>query len=355
MHDELLLNTLHPIEERTFVNLLVKAIKIHRIALTKYKDELICKYYKKEYNIFRNDSISIGHILALIIYTDCSQLCTAFRQTYRRIDGETTSEQVEARHQQFYHLGRLLFEAVEFYGTRMRHNLTVYHGLSTVLHFGQFTAYFNQPISTTTDITTAHQFSQSTGIILALKTSTNHKHSDNRIPKYLGVSWFSSFPNEDEKLFYGLYVRFKISDIIMGSNLQQHVTELSALNRIQQILTNFKVEWNLQNERDQAMIRMLAAMIISQQENKQNDKSKHSKYAWELFDYFCKHKDRHQIIIQNFMSLPPDLYHALFIQNTNQLSFIPISQVFPFMLELTLNELEIGHLSKFYDSIGLIK
>ena len=95
LHDELLLNTLHPIEERTFCQLLIKAIKIHQIAATKYRNDLICKYYKKEYNIIRNTPISIAHILALIIYTDLSQFCTAFRQTYRKLDGETTTKDVE--------------------------------------------------------------------------------------------------------------------------------------------------------------------------------------------------------------------------------------------------------------------
>ena len=194
LHDEMLLNTLHPIEERTFCNLLIKAMKIHQIALRNYKKELICKYYKMEHHIIRNDPITIAHILALIIYTDLSSFCTAFRQTYRKLDGETSTKQVETRHKQLYHYSRFLFEAIEFFGSKMKRDLTVYHGLSVILYFGQFTAYFNQPISTTTDLTTAHQFSQSKGVILALKTSTNHKLNSNRIPKYLAVSWLSAFP-----------------------------------------------------------------------------------------------------------------------------------------------------------------
>ena len=124
--------------------------------------------------------------------------CTIFRQTYRKLDGETTTKQVEDRHKQLYHFIRYLFEAIEFYGSRMKTNLTVYHGLSVVLHFGQFTAYFSQPVSTTTDFTQAQQFSQSTGIILQLKSGTNYGVNRNRIPKYLKVSWLSAFPDEAE-------------------------------------------------------------------------------------------------------------------------------------------------------------
>ena len=41
LHDELLYNKLHAIDESTFSNLLIKATKIHKIATTTYSDELI--------------------------------------------------------------------------------------------------------------------------------------------------------------------------------------------------------------------------------------------------------------------------------------------------------------------------
>eukprot|EP01084_Bolivina_argentea_P018792 34970_1 len=203
--------------------------------MTEYKNTLICKYFHKEYNILRNEPITIRHLLALIIYTDISAFCTVFRQTYRRINDEVTDEQVVQRHKQLYQYGRTLYEAVEFFGKEMDANLTVYHGLKEVLYFERFTAYFNQPISTTLSKIKASEFADGVGIILKLKSGSKRK-----APKYLLVSFLSDFPHEDEKLFYN--VRFQIYDIIEAHNLQSHKKELLMLNLFQKIIANHTVD-----------------------------------------------------------------------------------------------------------------
>ena len=158
---------------------------------------MIRKYFKNEYNIIMNHLIQLCHILALIIYTDLSSFCTVCHQTYPKLDGETTTKQVEDGHKELYHISRCLYESIEFYGTRMERNLTVYHGLSVVLRFEPFTSYFNQPISTTA----AHQFSQSKDIILALQSDTEYKTNNKRVPEYLVVSWSSPFPTKMRNYF----------------------------------------------------------------------------------------------------------------------------------------------------------
>ena len=322
LYDELLLNELHPIDEPIFCNLLTKAIKHHDIAVTKYQNEFGCKYYKREYGILRNDPIGLPHILCLIIYTDVTDFCSEFRSTYRKIDGETTTKEVESRHVQLYHFSRYLFESVEFYGFRMQKSLTVYHGLNKLLYFGNFNAYFNQPISTTTDLNTAQQFATKggNGIILSLKAGTNYKNNRNRMPKYLSVSWLSVFPNEDEKLFYGAYVRFKISDI-MDHTLHQHQQIMQLYNKFQDLLDNIDVEWDENKESGQHMIETLVILLRHQQSNSnpsnadehmKNSPIEITEYARELFDYFCKHRERRNITIRNFSSLPSILYQQLF-------------------------------------------
>eukprot|EP01084_Bolivina_argentea_P096732 173890_1 len=134
------------------------------------KGKFICKYFKREYNIIRNEPIGIRHILAIIIYTDMTAFCTSFRATYRRIETETEEFEVVERHKQMYFYARSLYEAVEFFGRYMNKKLTVYHGLNKVMNFEQFTAHFNQPVSTTTDKIVAQKFSQNVGIILVLRS-----------------------------------------------------------------------------------------------------------------------------------------------------------------------------------------
>lgn len=250
IHEELTHNTLCPLSETTYHNLLVKAIKKREIALKTYGDELFCKYYdrfvtilansfivlimiafvRRDYNIMRNEPIQVRHILAIVVYTDMSDFCTAFRATYRRLDKEHNDSQVSERHLQLYHFARSLYEAAEFFGRAMTPDLTLYHGLNKVLYFSKFTEYFKQPISTTPSfqkgieslfVTLSHEdrsrfriyplindsaleFSRGKGIILCLKSAALNYHDPSQIPKFLSVAWLSSFPNEEEKVFCDL-------------------------------------------------------------------------------------------------------------------------------------------------------
>eukprot|EP01084_Bolivina_argentea_P294497 506720_1 len=82
-YHELIFNKLWKFNETMFCNLLTKAIRKHEVALVEYA-ELYCKYYDYKYNIIRNEQIGIAHIFSIIVYTDMSQFCKNFRQTYRK-------------------------------------------------------------------------------------------------------------------------------------------------------------------------------------------------------------------------------------------------------------------------------
>merc|ERR1719317_215976 len=120
----------------------------------------------------------------------------------------------------------------------MGHSLAVYHGLSIKLLFEKFTAYFNQPISTTTSYIVAHQFSKGLGVILKLMVAANVLGDIKKIPKYISVSWMSSFPGEEELLFYGRNVIFAVADIAEAENHTMHANELALYNLFQQLVLN---------------------------------------------------------------------------------------------------------------------
>ena len=75
--------------EDQFYKQLSKAINIHH-HIGKRDGDLLCKFYKREYNIVRNDPIGVGHILALSIYTYVSGFCTKFRET--QVNNKWTSK-----------------------------------------------------------------------------------------------------------------------------------------------------------------------------------------------------------------------------------------------------------------------
>eukprot|EP01083_Nonionella_stella_P120906 362797_1 len=334
IHDEMTSNALCALGEPEFQHLLVKAIKLHQVALSKlYREHFIAKYYDRQYNIARNESIGLRHILAIVTYTDMSDFCTAYRSTYRMIEKETETHHVTARHRQLYFYSRTLFEAIQFFGQSMEPSLKVYHGLNKVLHFESFAAFFNQPISTTTDINTAFQFANGKGIILTLKSGAKYANDPSRIPKYLAVSWLSCFPNENEKLFYGAHVHFKIHNIIEAHNSMGHSKELALLNKFQNTVRNKPVNWTKTKKQ---RIEALVALI-----KKQNiDKTSTTSYGKELFDYFCTNPKATWICIRSFQSLPDPLKAALFFDDKKRVSLMPILRLFPNLTQYVLNELE---------------
>ena len=84
-------------------------------------------------------------------------------------------------------------------------DMKVYHGLNKVMYFERFTAYFNQPVSTTKTLQTAQGFADGVGIILTFKRGGTKETT--LIPQYLDVSWLSAFPSEGERYSY-FYIMF---------------------------------------------------------------------------------------------------------------------------------------------------
>ena len=110
---------------------------------------------------------------------------------------------------------------------------------------------------------------------------------------------------------------------------------ISTFNRFQQLLSNFQVEWT---KTGQPMVNMLGHLLSNQRQQQSNNQlvTEDRNYGHELFDYFCKQRDRVHIIIQKFTTLP-----EAFIEN-KELLFAPITNIFPHLAELILNELEIS-------------
>eukprot|EP01084_Bolivina_argentea_P076833 139301_1 len=314
-----------------------------------FGDTFLCKYYKEQYNIIRNEPIGIKHIIAIITYTDKTEFCTEFRKTYRKIKNEN-EHQVTKRHRQLYFYSRSLLESVEFFGEFMSAEMKVFTGLNRVMKFSQFTTYFNQPVSTSTSKTTAHQFSEGKGIILMLNSGTKYLNDPTKRAKYLSVSWLSNFPNENEKLFYGFYVMFQITDIIEAKTFRGHAKELLLFNKFQKTIQNQKVIWN--DIKDNKKIQTLV-ILIKQRNNYIAVNSLKSPYITEfgqsLFNYFCDNPTLTLICIQNFQLLPIALKNALFADDSekhgNRISLIPISKLFRNTKDLILNELDIQQMT----------
>ena len=77
------------------------------------------------------------------------------------------------------------------FGENIEPSTKLFHGLNKKMLFPKFTAYFNQPISTTPSMKVAQEFADQSGIILSLKAGPENGIDP---PKYLSVNWLSQYP-----------------------------------------------------------------------------------------------------------------------------------------------------------------
>eukprot|EP01084_Bolivina_argentea_P299604 516448_1 len=346
LRDEIIKNDTLNIE--IFENKLVKAIKKHKIAIDIYN--LRCTHYDSEYCIIRNEPISVRHILVLCLYTDCSKFCTKYRETYRKLNSEETEQSVTDRNCTLYWFSRFLFESIEFFGEEMPLKMKVFHGLNKVMMFERFTAYYYQPLSTTQSFATAQHFSNEEGIILTFTRADSGENKDSiaLIPRYMDVSWLSIFPNEDERLFYGKNIVFKIHDIMEANNLKHNRKQLKVLNTFQQLTKNQDINWSKSKNMINDMIN-----LITIQKNRNKQKYKHHEseefkqdlkeatFISKLFQFYCMSTSSEWVCIRNFDSMPFPLKNVLFNCNSNghDISFIDFICVFPCCTKLVLNNL----------------
>eukprot|EP01084_Bolivina_argentea_P263602 446221_1 len=261
---------------------------------------------------------------------------------------------VKKKHIQLYQYARNLYEAVEFFGKVMRPDVSVFHGLNVVLCFEKFTKQFNQPLSTTTVFKTARQFANGVGIILELRSGVAKTDDRTTMPKYLEVSTLSDFPGEHEWLFYGRSTVLQIYNIIEASVTFQkgtHAGELCMFNKFQQLIQSQEIRWTMAELSaliDMIQYQRMVNKNIMQTESKENESNTkylkyngHSTYGKQLFNHFCRNKNTKSVTIHNFQSLPPTLRQSLFQCDDQTPSIIPILELFPYLREITFNNLQL--------------
>eukprot|EP01083_Nonionella_stella_P260341 887817_1 len=264
LKDEIL-KTEHVFDE-LWSSTLIKAFAKYKERVDSSPSQYHAKQSSEDYNIQRGDTIAVKHILAICLYTDNSGLCTDYRSTFRRLKTDRNEEDVIHRFRSYYFLSRFLFEAIEFWGSPLKPNEIVYHGLDKELLFERFSHHFHAPMSTTIAIESAVNFAAG-GILLHLRNGNKDINQQYAIaqfepnqPRFLDVRPFSHFSHEDERLFFGNSVIFEIVNMRHMRHPEQiPKNTLRQFNLLQRIIKNKKIEWNKekQNEWDNSLAKQI--------------------------------------------------------------------------------------------------
>eukprot|EP01084_Bolivina_argentea_P273198 465300_1 len=150
---------------------------------------------KKFYGVIFESCITVEHLMAVLFYTDYSDLSYHFSSTFRALNESDTFETNCQRNSEYAHWSNLLCQAVNCFGPKAKQGAVYYHGINKMMIFKSFTSYYNSPTSTTFQKSVAAIFAAETGAILQLKRCTDVA------PSYFNCCWLSSYSNEDERIF----------------------------------------------------------------------------------------------------------------------------------------------------------
>eukprot|EP01084_Bolivina_argentea_P047659 87841_1 len=200
---------------------------LHHISITDYTESVMLKantyfikdkvkamranYYDKylHYGISKGNSITINHIISVILYCDFSEYCTAFSATFRAVKPLEPLTLIKKRNQEFWWQSKLFRETVEIYGkfgikkeneTKNRENGPFYSGISAQLIIPQFCIRLCSPTSTSRHAEVAIKFAKRDGIIIQLN-NTGFKGAAGLT--LFDCSWLSKYAEEDERVFVG--------------------------------------------------------------------------------------------------------------------------------------------------------
>ena len=168
------------------------------VKLTKAKGGNICGI-PQHYDIPSDSSITLSHIISVILYCDYTQLSSNFSNTFRKKGPWDTLENIKHRNREYFWMSKLLRETVEIFGECSSDGLNgpFYSGLSAVINIPNFFIRLYSPTSTSVQIQVATKFSGDNGMIMKLNNPQGSVQC--MFLRGFNCSFISRFKEEDER------------------------------------------------------------------------------------------------------------------------------------------------------------
>eukprot|EP01084_Bolivina_argentea_P313292 542532_1 len=310
LKEEILNNGIHSLKQTLF------NISIHKV--TKFIDTKKAKKIKSQRRVWLHYDIKVGtpfsndNLLSLILYTDQSDLCTAFTATFRKKQSWECIESVKQRNREFANWSKLLRETVQLFGQQgyegnpddpidrnwnKRNNRVsgpFFCGLNFVMVFPELNIRLCGPTSTSKQTEVATRFADDNGIIIQLNNNGYKFSQDLRI---FGCSWFSAYSSEDEYLFIGGNYPIKIENIqhvensISFSNYTEPIFYFDCVVKGVEMRNDFIIA-------DPKTTCLMLNNLINHQLKLGKCENKYPRYVNVMFECFVQRKE--QIVINLF-------------------------------------------------------
>ena len=257
-------------------------------------------FHQKWQDITNGSLISESHLISLILYCDCSDLCTNFSSTFRQKHVFESIESVIRRNSKYYHFSKLLIEAVTCFGINGSgfencgfeyEKGPFFCGISCVINIPSFAISLKGPCSTSKCIEVAINFAKRNGIILQLEND-----GVGRNQSFFDVSWISTYPEENERLWVsgddGWGLRLQSIRIIKNNlNYQEFIhafyifDAMISLGSLDQLTSDTKIK-----QIDIEIIQTLINYKLNDIHTDDNDINNIDQYMLDSFNLFCLKK-----------------------------------------------------------------
>lgn len=301
LKEEMLGNAIYSLPSYQFHALLRKVTKyMHSYKVKKIKS--YTKMYKDIAGI-AGTPISSSHLLSVVIYCCCTDLCTAFRSTFRRNEWNETNKSVMRRNMEFANMSRLLFETIYYYGYVNDIHKSFYCGVSKPMVLTGLAFRPNSPLSTSQCIEVAQRFGSSDGMVIECKNGLMG-------PSSFSTSWISDYGEENEHLF-GPYNYIEnsylaVSTIILQRNAFNFKRFIEPLLQFCKEMMGKADPWHRESRRNSKIINDLI-----EYELRICKESKHPKYIHQAFFAIIHNATESEwieLIVKNF---PKESYKKL--------------------------------------------
>ena len=237
--------------------------------MNKATDYMTCKKVKSlsasklewflHYGIPVGKSITIQHLMSIILYCDFTDYSTEFSATFRRLESYETLQSVKHRNREFWWQSKLFKETVQYYGKKgydennnpKGEKGPYFSGVNCVLPIPQFHIRLYCPTSTSKQIDVSINFAKQNGMIIQLNTESNTFSA--HLPIF-NCSWISRFPDEDERAFVGGMCPIRLETVRMMGNHRNYRKLFDALYLFDFILSGSIGQLNVMKKVDFGMI-----------------------------------------------------------------------------------------------------
>jgi len=242
------------------------------------------------YGIAIGEPLNLQHLLALIFYTDFSDLCTAFSASFRALKPFESLKNIKRRNSAFHWMSKHLRELVELFGQCSKENNDennengpFYSGVSVELSVPEFAMRLNSPTSTTKEFAVSVKFGGGKGMVLTF----DNKGIQFQYLRCINCEFISRYPEESERLFFGGFFRINLICLRLlaaNKNMKQFVNCCAHLDAMLTVGWMFDIK--KLNKKDVRLLGNLVKHAVS----KKQSTIKFDEYIIESFDAYRHHK-----------------------------------------------------------------